>query len=587
MAHRTAFYYDKRSNLTCVLDPENGLTYYTYDAANGQTSVKNPWDEVTYYEYTPAGRLTKRTLGNEAVSYHEYDAAGRASEVDNRKSDMSVISSFDYVRDANANPVSIVREDGCVVYYEYDAKNQLTSELQRDDQGQDVYAYEWDYDAAGNREYQTFNTVTTYYEYDVANELTEETTGADTTYYYYDHSGNTTAKQEPAGTTYYQYDHENLMTRIDFADDSHNYFAYDADSKRVEKRDSEGYARFIYQGPNMLALLQEQNESEDAVVHYTMGDGLETMRRANGGELETGASSFYHFDALGSTFDLTDINEAVTDTWLYNAWGEILSRTGITINPHTYVGEERYYLNPDPVLYLLGLRYYDLEAGRFTTLDPIGMTDLRLVDPAVEDIELPNLMLYAANNPTALMDPTGLACCPHRLELFFRQWRTDLTQEPYSCTYMIKFRAFLLPQGRPKDCAIVQLLQGFARDKHGWRYHRRCGKLVDIHYNNYVVDSVDVDPRWWSHVGGVRWSGHPAKAWWSDEPGEPRTVRRNMLPVKWQLSFVMGVYEDSKIPKTCADFEKNPPSPLKKVSWSMYFKIYEEKGRIKVDKNPP
>jgi len=36
------------------------------------------------------------------------------------------------------------------------------------------------------------------------------------------------------------------MTRIDFADDSHNYFAYDADGKRVEKRDSEGYARFIY-----------------------------------------------------------------------------------------------------------------------------------------------------------------------------------------------------------------------------------------------------------------------------------------------------------------------------------------------------
>jgi len=392
--HRTAFYYDNRSDLRTVPDPENGLTYYTYDAANRQTSVKNPWAEVTYYEYTPAGRLTKRTLGNEAVTYHEYDAAGRASEVDNRKSDMSVISSFEYARDENGNPVSIVREDGYIVYYEYDAKNQLTSELQRDDEEQDVYAYEWDYDAAGNREYQTFNTVTTYYEYNAANELTEETTGADTTYYYYDHSGNTVAKQEAAGATYCQYDHENLMTRTDFADASHNYFAYDADSKRVEKRDSEGYARFIYQGPNMLALLQEQNESEEAVVHYTMGDGLEAMRRANGGDIETGASSFYHFDALGSTFDLSASDETISDTYLYNAWGEILHRTGTTVNPHTYVGKKRYYLTPDPALHLLGLRYYSALLARFVSVDPAKAGG--------------NWYLYAENIPLSRYDSSGL-----------------------------------------------------------------------------------------------------------------------------------------------------------------------------------
>ena len=34
--HRTAFYYDNRSNLRTVLDPENGLTYYTHDAGVGQ-----------------------------------------------------------------------------------------------------------------------------------------------------------------------------------------------------------------------------------------------------------------------------------------------------------------------------------------------------------------------------------------------------------------------------------------------------------------------------------------------------------------------------------------------------------------------
>jgi len=31
MSHRSAFYYDNKRNLTCVLDPDNGFTYFTYE----------------------------------------------------------------------------------------------------------------------------------------------------------------------------------------------------------------------------------------------------------------------------------------------------------------------------------------------------------------------------------------------------------------------------------------------------------------------------------------------------------------------------------------------------------------------------
>ena len=31
MSYRVAMYYDSRRNLLCLLDPENGLTYYTVD----------------------------------------------------------------------------------------------------------------------------------------------------------------------------------------------------------------------------------------------------------------------------------------------------------------------------------------------------------------------------------------------------------------------------------------------------------------------------------------------------------------------------------------------------------------------------
>jgi len=259
--------------------------------------------------------------------------------------------------------------------------------------GTDIYAYEWTYDLAGNRTQQVFNDETTYYYYDNRSRLTHEITEAVPTYYQYDGCGNQTAKQEGAGTTYYQYDYENLMTQIDFPDDSHNYFSYDADGKRTSKADSEGYTQFIYQGPNMLALMQERDSSENTVVQYTSGLGLENMRRDSGGGMASGDSSFFHYDALGSTQELTDENETVTDTYRYNAWGKILVRTGTTTNPHTYLGKWRYYFMSGTALLLVGLRQYCGGLGRFLSLDPAR--------------DATNWYTYALNRATSYIDPWG------------------------------------------------------------------------------------------------------------------------------------------------------------------------------------
>ncbi len=168
---------------------------------------------------------------------------------------------------------------------------------------------------------------------------------------------------------------------------------------KESRADSEGYTEFIYQGPDMLKLMQERDTEENTVAQYTMGMGLEAMRRDTGEGMASGASSFYHYDALGSTQELTDPNETVTDTYRYNAWGQVLTRTGTTLNPHTYVGKERYYLTPDPVLYLLGVRYYEVKLGRFITLDPAerGL----------------NWYLYVVNLPIRGADPSGLSTEPN------------------------------------------------------------------------------------------------------------------------------------------------------------------------------
>ena len=393
MSHRNVFYYDTRSNLACVRDPDLGLTYYEHDAGDRMTAVKNPFGEVTYYDYRPDGQVSRRVLGNGCVTYYDYDAVGRTVMVDNRAPDLSVIASFEYQYDDADNPIAIAREDGAVVYYEYDRSDQLTRETHVAE-GEVTGEWAWDYDAAGNRLYETQDEVTTYYEHNAANELVMETTGEDVTYYSYDGSGNLIARQAPTGTTYFGYDTENHMVRMDLEEGGHSYYSYDADGKRVRIHpDGFDPTSFIYQGPDLLRLQTERDAEGATVAHYTIGaaGGLEAQRRDE-------ASSFYHFDWLGSTFALTDAAQDVTDSYRYNAWGEVLSSTGGTTNRHTWIGRHRYCMTEGSFVALLGHRYNMPSIGRFTTRDPTRSGR--------------NWFAYVLNGATHESDPLGLQTFP-------------------------------------------------------------------------------------------------------------------------------------------------------------------------------
>jgi RHS repeat-associated protein len=210
--------------------------------------------------------------------------------------------------------------------------------------------------------------------------------------------------------TYYEYDAanelltENLMTRIDFPDDTHSYYTYDADSKRVSQRTADGYSEFIYQGPDMLKLQMERDENGDTKVQYTMGAGLEAMRRDAGGGMSSGDSSFYQYNHLGTTVALTDADESVTDTYRHDAWGVQLASTGSTVNPHTYVGQQRYYRMPEAALYHLGFRDYAQGMGRFTTIDPIFHGLLLQQSPSQH---VPALVRMGAYHPDSSSGPNG------------------------------------------------------------------------------------------------------------------------------------------------------------------------------------
>ena len=137
----------------------------------------------------------------------------------------------------------------------------------------------------------------------------------------------------------------------------------------------------------MLALQLERNEAGTTQAHYTIGQGLELVRRS-------GVSHFYHYNHLGTTIALTASNQFVSDTYEHDAWGELLASTGSTVNPHTYVGRERYYRMANADLYHLGFRDYAQALGRFMTVDRVGQGT--------------NRRQYVADNPVEYTDPTGL-----------------------------------------------------------------------------------------------------------------------------------------------------------------------------------
>jgi RHS repeat-associated protein len=108
------------------------------------------------------------------------------------------------------------------------------------------------------------------------------------------------------------------------------------------------------------------------------------------------ATSFYGYSAHGNIRFLTDASGAETDSYDYDAWGNLVGRTGGRSNTRLYAGEE---CDPDLGLLNLRTRQYRSEAGRFLTLDSMAGSKR-------QPITL-NRYIYGNDDPVGRIDPTG------------------------------------------------------------------------------------------------------------------------------------------------------------------------------------
>jgi RHS repeat-associated protein len=170
--------------------------------------------------------------------------------------------------------------------------------------------------------------------------------------------------------------------------------AYDGDGNRVSETVGGVTTKYLVADQNLTGYAQVLDELKNGAVSRTYSYGLSLISQrltANGQGL-----SFYGFDGHGSVRFLTSATGAVTDTYDYDAFGNLISQTGTTPNNYLFASEQ---FDPALGVYYNRARYYDQRQGRFWTMDTYE-----------GDPESPGSLhkyLYASANPANRGDRTG------------------------------------------------------------------------------------------------------------------------------------------------------------------------------------
>jgi RHS repeat-associated protein len=296
------------------------------------------------------------------------------------------LASWAYTYNPRGQRVTSADVSGREAAYGYDKASRLIGETITGDSGGTAGngALTYVLDSVGNRVSRTSTLAA----------LSAQTFGVDAndrlTSDVYDANGNTTAS---AGHTF-AYDFERRMVSKDGGAVT---FVYDGDGNRVARTSGGVTTQYLVDELNPTGYSQVVDElSSGAVqIRYTYGNKLVSEA------IDASAASkaaFYGYDGHGNIAFLTDATGAQTDTYVYDAWGNLIGKNGSTPNTRLYAGEE---FDADLGLVNLRARQYDPATGRFWTGDPVDQSDRQSL--------VQNRYLFGDGDPVDRYDPSGRA----------------------------------------------------------------------------------------------------------------------------------------------------------------------------------
>jgi RHS repeat-associated protein len=233
----------------------------------------------------------------------------------------------------------------------------------------------------------------------------------------YDGNGNLTSD----GWRNFVYDDENQLIQVYVPGEWLSQFVYDGKKRRRIRTEfnwqSGGWIQtnqvlYVYDG-NLA--IQERSSNNAVQVTYTRGRDMSgSLDGAGGisgllGRTDTNGSTYYHADGNGNVMMLINSTQAVVAKYLYDAFGNVLSASGLLAeaNRYQFSSKER-DLNSGLVYYLY--RFYDPNLQRWLNRDPLGepgFATLRMQQSLVLAGDT-NRYLFLSNDPLSRIDATGL-----------------------------------------------------------------------------------------------------------------------------------------------------------------------------------
>ena len=213
----------------------------------------------------------------------------------------------------------------------------------------------------------------------------------------YDNDGNTTVSNGVG----YAYDFENHLVQAGAGIS----FVYDGDGNRVSKTVAGVTTQYLVDTQNPTGYPQVVYESFSGSTapnreqSHTFSYGLELVNEARSYVVNGQSANsviYFDYDGHGSVRALTDNSGTVTDTYDYDAFGNLIHATGTTYNNYLFAGEQ---FDPDLNLYYNRARYLNTSTGRFWSMDAFDGDD--------ESPLSLHKYLYVGAEPVDERDPSG------------------------------------------------------------------------------------------------------------------------------------------------------------------------------------